>query len=151
MRRRWAFVIAAACAASIAAGATGGASDHSLSGYVGAYNCTAGNDHYTTTISSQLDGRAIRVDSHASYADSEYTITFVPQRDVYIAEYVDSRGGYETMEGKRAGNSIDYREVYPGKTDTMVESLPSGNMFSEVYTTMSNGKSQSLHESCTKR
>jgi len=148
--KRWTFVFAATCAASIAAGATSGAQEHYLAGYVGAYNCTAGNEHYSINITSQLDGRAIRVDSHAGNTDSEYIITFVPQRDVYIAEYADSRGGYETMEGRPAGNSIDYREVYPGKTDTMVESR-STNRFSEVYSTISNGRPQSMRESCTKR
>jgi hypothetical protein len=149
--KRWTFFFAATCAASIAAGSTAGAFDHYLSGYAGAYNCTSGNDHYTVNITSQLDGRAIRVDSHASYADSEYIITYVPQRNVYIAEYADSRGGYETMEGKATGRSINFREVYPSRTDTMVENFPSGNMFSEVYTTISNGKTQSVHEACTKR
>src|SRR5579872_2201154 len=137
MRRRWGLFFAATFAASAATIATVPAQDHYLSAYVGAYNCAAGNEHYSMNISSQLDGRAIRVDSHASYADSEYIVTYVPRRDVYIAEYVDSRGGYETMEGRRQGNAIDYREVYPGRTDTMVETRPSGNMFSETYNTIS--------------
>jgi hypothetical protein len=148
MRRRWAFFFAAACAASIAAITTVGAQDHYLSGYVGAYNCTAGNEHYSMNISSEFGGRAIRVDSHASYADSEYIVTYVARRGVYIAEYIDSRGGYETMEGRPSGNSISYREVYPARTDTMVESRSSANMFSETYTTISNGKTQSVHDTC---
>jgi len=118
---------------------------------VGTYNCTAGNEHYPMSISSELDGRAIRVESHASYADSEYVITYVPARSVYIAEYADSRGGYETMEGRATGRTINYREVYPAKTDTMVENVPSSNMFSEVYSTVSHGKTESIHETCTKR
>ena len=148
MKRRWAFFLAATCAASFPAIATVGAQDHYLSGYVGAYSCTAGNEHYSMNISSELNGRAIRVDSHASYADSEYIVTYVARRGVYIAEYIDSRGGYETMEGRPSGNSISYREVYPARTDTMIESRPSGNMFSETYTTVSNGKTQSMRDTC---
>jgi len=75
----------------------------------------------------------------------------VPQRNVYIAEYVDSRGGYETMEGRASGRSIAFREVYPAGSDTFVEKFPSGNTFSDVYTTMQNGKPQSVHETCIRR
>jgi len=148
MKRRWAFFLAAAFAASIAAGATVNAADHNLSGYAGTYTCTSGSEHYPMVITSEFGGRAIRVDGHASYADFEYIVTYVARRNDYIAEYADSRGGYETMEGRPSGNSISYREVYPARTDTMVESGPSAKMFSEVYTTVSNGKSQSVHDTC---
>ena len=149
--RRWVFFFAAACAASLAAVSTAGAIDHHLSAYAGSYTCTAGNEHYSVNVTSQLDGKAIRVDSHMRYADSEYIVTYVPARNVYIAEYADSRGGYETMEGVASGRSIRYHEVYPGKTDTMVENFPSGNSYSDVYTTVENGKPQSIRETCTKR
>ncbi|HET9392171.1 MAG TPA: hypothetical protein VFO29_01425 [Candidatus Rubrimentiphilum sp.] len=147
MKRRWALFLAAAFAISISAVTTAGASDHSLSGYAGTYSCAAGNDHYSMVITSEFGGRAIRVDSHGKY-DSEYIVTYVPARGVYVAEYADARGGYEVMEGRPSGTAIRYHEVYPGKTDTMVESGPSAKMFSETYTTMSNGKPQSFSDTC---
>lgn len=148
MKRRWAFFLAAACAASLSVITTAGASDHYLSGYAGTYSCTSGSEHYPMVITSEFGGRAIRVDSHTKYADSEYTVNYVPARNVYIAEYVDSRGGYETMEGRPSGTAIRYHEVYPGRTDSMVESGPSSKLFSETYTTMTNGKPQSMSDTC---
>ena len=148
MKRRSAFFLAAAFAASIAAGATVNAADHNLSGYAGTYSCTSGSEHYPMVITSEFGGRAIRVDTHAPYADSEYIVTYVARRNDYIAEYVDSRGGYETMEGRPSGNSISYREVYPARIDTMIESGPSAKLFSETYTTMSNGKTHSISDTC---
>lgn len=148
MKRRWAFFLAAVCVASISAITTAGASDHYLSGYAGTYSCTSGSEHYPMTITSEFGGRAVRVDAHTKYTDFEYIVTYVPARNVYIAEYADSRGGYETMEGRPSGTAIRYQEVYPGRTDTMIESGPSAKLFSETYTTISNGKTQSIHDTC---
>lgn len=99
-------------------------------------------------ITSEFGGRAIRVDSHARYADSEYIVTYAPAHGVYVAEYADARGGYEVMEGRPSGTAIRYHEVYPGRTDSMVESGPSSKLFSETYTTMTNGKPQSISDTC---
>jgi hypothetical protein len=148
-------VLAVLCAASLsaavhAAGVKGSAPADVIRPWLGTWSCAVGAVKLTVTFQPLFGGNAMRISGNAQDATEEIVV-WDAKRGKWIDEYADAAGSYNTMEGRQAGNTIRFVQVYPAGDPAFVMTMPSKNTYTSTYTATMNGKTITERETCTRQ
>ena len=146
-------IIAFGCVASV--GSVGNAAAMSanpaaqIRPWLGTWSCRAAGNNHTATFTPLFGGNAMRI-SETGKNPSEEIVIWDLKRRLWIDQYADASGTYNTMQGVPSGKRVNFKVVYPAAGPTLLVTMASKNTFTTMFSASMNGKAIQQRETCTR-